>query len=164
MEGRRVSFRNWVKALQDSTVGYVTMKDQHGIVMVEALGSRFECVSLIAMADDEDIRKCCKVVKQLQVGDLIIGIEPATVDPATSLTRVVVAKTVAQMIMEWVSELALELAIVETQLAGDCGIGTMCCHEGSPAQNHILDRFHCCPSLPQALSLRRRMGRWSLHM
>ena len=46
------------------------------------------CVSLGATADGEAIKKCCKVVKKLQVGDLVIGIEPPIVDPATRLTHV----------------------------------------------------------------------------
>jgi len=56
----------------DGKIGWVTVKAPNGTVFAEASEDYYTCMSSVAMTDSLDV-KDCKVVKKLQVGDLILA-------------------------------------------------------------------------------------------
>merc|ERR1712003_64692 len=62
------------KACSDGAVGWFTARDKKGIVLAEADGKYYSCVTTVAMTDDLDIKNC-KVVRKLAVGELFTVLE-----------------------------------------------------------------------------------------
>jgi len=89
------------QALSDKATGWFSIRDKQGTVFAEGEGKFYTCVSTVAITDNFDI-KDCKVVKKLQVGEIMAVVEGPVVQEESGVTRVK-ARTLDDDQVGWVT-------------------------------------------------------------
>merc|ERR1712157_577413 len=72
---------------KDGKSGWITMKNENGVVYAAPNTKLYNCTTSVAMTDGEDI-KTCKVMRKLAVGEKFQATGPPSEDAATGIERV----------------------------------------------------------------------------
>jgi len=75
-----------LKASKDDQIGWITIKDRHGVAYAEANPKLYTCTATVAMTDGEDI-KSCKVLRKLAVGEFFEASGQVVEDASTGVSR-----------------------------------------------------------------------------
>jgi len=81
------AMRARVKTSSDSKMGWVTVKDQSGLELVEKNGTIYTCVSTVAITDNFDIASC-KVLRKMNATEVFTMSEGPIAEESSGITRV----------------------------------------------------------------------------
>jgi len=81
------ALRAKAKSCKDGATGWLTVRDREGGVNAEADGKYYSCTSSIAMTDVQDI-KSCKVLRKLEVGEVLRVLEGPAHEEGTGVSRI----------------------------------------------------------------------------
>jgi hypothetical protein len=76
-----------VKASSDNKTGWVTIKDQTGLELVEKNSTIYTCTSTVALTDAFDI-SACKVIRKMAPNEVLVMTEGPVTESSSGITRV----------------------------------------------------------------------------
>jgi len=76
-----------VKALKDAQPGFLTVRDQTGTIFAEASDKYYSCSTITGITDGFDMNTC-KVIRKLQIGEVVEAIEEPQEEEEKGIKRV----------------------------------------------------------------------------